>query len=258
MIEVQQVSKLYPLGKKRVLKALHCVSLTIEKGQTLGLVGESGSGKSTLGRIILGLEKPSSGEIFFEGSKKETLLPKRMQMIFQDPYSSLNPRMNVEAILSEPTRIHHLPSRVDELLDLVKLPQDAKKRRPHEFSGGQRQRIGIARALALYPDVLICDEPISALDVSIQAQIVNLLKELQQELGLTILFIAHDLAMVRYISHRIAVMQKGEIVEDAETDVLFAAPKHPYTQQLLSCHQLLQYKTRQGVFLSNLSAVTAK
>lgn len=258
MIEVKQVSKIYRLGNKQVLKAVDQVNITIEKGKTLGLVGESGSGKSTLGKMILGLEKSSSGDIFFEGQKKEGLLPRRMQMIFQDPYSSLNPRMTVDAILSEPTQIHRLVSRTDELLELVGLPKEAKKRYPHEFSGGQRQRIGIARALALRPDVLICDEPISALDVSIQAQIVNLLKTLQQELGLTILFIAHDLAMVRYISHRIAVMQRGRIVEERQTDELFAFAHHPYTQQLLSCHQLLQKSTRQGAFFSSRSAACAK
>ncbi len=211
MIDVQNLTKIYKLGKKQKLIAVNHVHLRIEKGEILGLVGKSGSGKSTLGQMILGLIPPTSGKIFFEGQEKTKLLPKRIQMIFQDPYSSLNPRMTVGEILSEPTDIHHLPNRVDELLDLVLLPRDAKERYPHEFSGGQRQRIGIARALALKPDVLICDEPISALDVSIQAQIVNLLKRLQSELGLTILFIAHDLAMVRYISSRIVVMHEGKM-----------------------------------------------
>lgn len=233
MIEVKNLTKIYKLNKKRKLIALNNVSLTIEKGEAIGLVGESGSGKSTFGKLILGLTEPTYGEIIFEGKKKTQLMPRRMQMIFQDPYSSLNPRMNINSILREPTKIHGLPDRVDELLDLVSLSRDCKNRYPHEFSGGQRQRIGIARALALNPDVLICDEPISALDVSIQAQIVNLLKELQISLGLTILFIAHDLAMVRYISNRIAVMHKGEIVEEGLTDDLFDRPNHPYTQTLL-------------------------
>lgn len=234
MIEVRNLTKIYALGKKKVLKAVDDVSLIIERGETLGLVGESGSGKSTLGRLLLGLISPSSGEIFYQSQRIKGLLPRKMQMIFQDPYSSLNPRMSVGAILEEPTKIHRLPSRVDELLDLVGLPRTAKYRYPHEFSGGQRQRVGIARAIALNPEFLICDEPISALDVSIQAQIVNLLQRLQKELGLTILFIAHDLAMVRYLSNRVAVMHQGKLVEVGETDELFAHPRHPYTQILLS------------------------
>ncbi len=234
MIEIKNLTKVFKLGKKTLLAIDH-VYLTIEKGEILGLVGESGSGKSTLARILLGLIAPTEGEIFFEGEKKTgLLLPRKMQMIFQDPYSSLNPRMTVEAILLEPTKIHGLPNRVDELLDMVSLPRHAKKRYPHEFSGGQRQRIGIARALALNPQVLICDEPISALDVSIQAQIVNLLLRLQKELGLTLLFISHDLAMVKYLSTRIAVMHQGKIVELREADELFTCPRHSYTHHLLS------------------------
>lgn len=234
MIELRGVTKVFKLSKKKIFKAVDEVSLKVNKGETLGIVGASGSGKSTLGRLILGLIEPTSGEIYFEGKPKKTLLPRRMQMIFQDPYSSLNPRMKVGSILKEPTKIHRLPSRVDELLELVGLPLDAKNRYPHEFSGGQRQRIGIARALALNPDVLICDEPISALDISIQAQIVNLLERLQKELNLTILFIAHDLAMVRYLSDRIAVLDQGKVVELAETDRLFKEPKHSCTKTLLS------------------------
>jgi ABC-type oligopeptide transport system ATPase subunit len=234
MLEVKNLTKIYKIGKSKNVIAVDRVNLTIKKGETVGLVGESGSGKSTLGKIILGLIPPTSGEVWFEAEKKTKLLPRRMQMIFQDPYSSLNPRMSVAAIISEPTQIHGLPNRVDELLDLVGLPNGAKTRYPHEFSGGQRQRIGIARSLALNPDFLICDEPISALDVSIQAQIVNLLQRLQRELGLTLLFIAHDLAMVRYLSTRIAVMHQGKIVELGETDELFTAPTHPYTQSLLA------------------------
>lgn len=234
MIEVKDLTKIYKLGKNRYLKAVDRVNLTIDKGEILGLVGESGSGKSTLGRMILGLIPPTSGEILFERQKKVTLLPRRMQMIFQDPYSSLNPRMSVESILREPTDIHHLPSRVEELLDMVGLPLTAKKRYPHEFSGGQRQRIGIARALALNPDFLICDEPISALDVSIQAQIVNLLLSLHKTLNLTLLFISHDLAMVRYVSTRLAVMHHGQIVEEALPDALFAHPQHPFSRSLIA------------------------
>lgn len=240
MIEVKHLTKAYSLGKQKLF-AVHDVHLKLTKGETLGLVGESGSGKSTLGKMILGLIKPTSGEIFFEGKKKTELMPERMQMIFQDPYSSLNPRMTIGSILAEPSQIHKKVPRVEELLELVSLPQDAKNRYPHEFSGGQRQRIGIARTLALNPDVLICDEPISALDVSIQAQIVNLLMQLQKEFNLTILFIAHDLAMVRHISNRIAVMHKGKIVEEAETNDLFERPQHPYTQVLRNCcHALIK------------------
>jgi ABC-type oligopeptide transport system ATPase subunit len=238
MIEVKKLTKVYKIDKKKLLTAVDHVDLTIEKGEIIGLVGESGSGKSTFGRMILGLIQPTSGEIYFEGQKKTTLLPRRMQMIFQDPYSSLNPRMTVEAILAEPTNIHRLKERVDELLELVGLPIDAKKRYPHEFSGGQRQRIGIARALALNPDFLICDEPISALDVSIQAQIINLLQRLQKELNLTILFIAHNLAMVYYLSTRVAVMHQGRIIEKGGAEELFAHPRHPYTRSLLSAAKL--------------------
>jgi ABC-type oligopeptide transport system ATPase subunit len=215
MIEVKHLTKIYKLGSK-YLKAVDNVSLTIEKGETLGLVGPSGSGKSTLGKLMMGLIRPTMGQIFFDGKPTKGLLPRKMQMIFQDPYSSLNPRMNIGSILSEPTKIHHLADRTDELLELVGLPLEVKRRYPHEFSGGQRQRIGIARALALNPEFLICDEPISALDVSIQAQIVNLLMRLQKELKYTMLFISHDPAMVKYVSNRIAVMQSGQIMPTHE------------------------------------------
>ncbi|MBU6383679.1 MAG: ATP-binding cassette domain-containing protein [Verrucomicrobia bacterium] len=250
VIEVKHLTKIY-----KKFRAVDDVCLHIEKGETLGLVGESGSGKSTLGKMIVGLIEPSWGKVVFEGKTKQTLLPRRIQMIFQDPYSSLNPRMSVESILSEPTNIHRLPGRVDELLDRVGLPPEAKKRYPHEFSGGQRQRIGIARALALNPDVLICDEPVSALDVSIRAQIINLLQDLQNHLGLTILFIAHDLALVRHISNRIAVMQKGKVVEIADTDELFDAPKHPYTRALLSSiPKYARSPSQQSEIISNTSS----
>jgi ABC-type oligopeptide transport system ATPase subunit len=251
MIEIKKLTKIYQLGKKKLLTAVDNISFRIERGETLGLVGESGSGKSTLGRLLLGLIEPTSGDIFFEGRKKTTLLPRRMQMIFQDPYSSLNPRQSIGSILAEPTQIHNLPSRVDELLDLVGLPRQAKHRYPHEFSGGQRQRIGIARALALNPDFLICDEPISALDVSIQAQIVNLLLRLQKELNLTLLFIAHDLAMVRYLSTRVAVMHRGKIVEIESADQLFAHPRHPYTQLLLSSVPIWSIRNSPQLLLRN-------
>ena len=234
MIEVKYLTKLYAQGKKGHFLAVNNASLTIEPGEIVGLVGESGCGKSTLGRMLLGLLAPTAGEIFFKGEKVKGLLPRQMQMIFQDPYSSLNPRMSVGAILKEPTQIHGLADRTDELLELVGLPLEAKKRYPHEFSGGQRQRIGIARALSLKPEFLICDEPISALDVSIQAQIVNLLKTLQKELKLTILFIAHDLAMVRHVSDRITVMHQGQIVEQQSAESLFLSPEHLYTKKLLA------------------------
>jgi len=228
---------------KAVVKAVDGVSLTIERGETLGLVGESGCGKSTLGRTVIGLYPPTSGEVWLEG---EQLRPgahaeKKIQMIFQDPYACLNPRMTVGEIIGEPLEIHGLGGTTEErrqsvreLLQLVGLSPEQAGRFPHEFSGGQRQRIGIARALAMQPELIICDEPIAALDVSIQAQVVNLLGRLQRELGLAYLFIAHDLAMVRYISHRIAVMYLGRLVELAPADELYQQPCHPYTRALLS------------------------
>jgi len=234
MIETRELTKIYKIGKE-TLTAVNKISFALERGEILGLVGESGSGKSTLGRMLLGLIPPTSGQVLFEGQKFVKSLPSRMQMIFQDPFASLNPRMTIGDIIGEPLMIHRRATpTVDALLDLVGLPQSAKGRFPHEFSGGQRQRVGIARALALHPDFIVCDEPISALDVSIQAQIVNLLLQLQKEFGLTYLFIAHDLAMVRHISTRVAVMYQGEFIETARVEDLYKSPSHPYTQLLLS------------------------
>lgn len=227
------------------LKAVDGVSFSIKKGKTLGLVGESGCGKSTTGRTIIQLYKPTSGEILFNGKtlsnlSEEKKLRREMQMIFQDPYASLNPRMTVSDIIGEPLDIHKLTSpgerreRIIKLLQMVGLSSEHMSRFPHEFSGGQQQRIGIARALAVEPSFIICDEPISALDVSIQGQVINLLERLQEELGLTYLFIAHDLAMVKHISDIVAVMYLGKIVEMTNSMDLYSKPQHPYTQALLS------------------------
>ena len=213
MIEARNLCKQFLL-KKTLFHAVKDVSFTIERGEILGLVGKSGSGKSTLGKLLLRLIEPTSGSIFFQGEdithKKDKRLCKKIQMIFQDPASSLNPRMTIEKTLNEPTYIHKLPSRVDELLDLVGLSRNMKNRYPHEFSGGQKQRIAIARSLALQPEFIVCDEPISSLDASTQMQIVQLLLQLQKELQLTLLFISHDMDVVRYISNRIAVMDDGK------------------------------------------------
>ena len=245
MLEVKNLKKFFdtPHGK---IRSVDGVSFSIKKGETLGLVGESGCGKTTTGRTIIKLYEPDEGKIIFEGHDiteitPEKMLPfrKKIQMIFQDPYASLNPRMTVGDILREPMIIHKIPKdrhhdRINHLLKLVGLNREHFGRYPHEFSGGQRQRIGIARALAVEPEFIICDEPISALDVSIQAQIVNMLEDLQKELGLTYLFIAHDLSMVKHISSKVAVMYLGKIVEIADSDELYSKPLHPYTISLLS------------------------
>ena len=248
LVEVKHL-KQYFGSKKNVVKAIDDISFDIFEGETFGLVGESGSGKSTTGRALLRLYKPTEGEILFEGKEianlkkgKELLeFRKEAQMIFQDPYASLDGRMKVRDIIAEGIDIHGLAktaeerdAMVDELLETVGLNKEHANRYPHEFSGGQRQRIGIARALAVNPKFIVCDEAISALDVSIQAQIVNLLKRLQKEIGLTYLFIAHDLSMVKYISDRIAVMYRGRIVEMGSADCVYNNPQHPYTKSLLS------------------------
>lgn len=245
LLEVKGLSKYFYLKSKQTLKAVDNIHLEIRRGETLGLVGESGCGKSTVGRTIIGLHEPTSGEIIYDNTKltrhNQRQLTKKMQMIFQDPYSSLDPKMKVEDIIAEGLDIHHVvkdkkerKQRVEELLKTVGLQSHSASRYPHEFSGGQRQRIGIARALAIEPEFIVADEPISALDVSIQAQVVNLLLKLQKEKNLTLLFIAHDLSMVKYISDRIGVMYLGTIVELADSDELYRNPLHPYTQALLS------------------------
>lgn len=273
LVRVEKLVKHFPISRgilfqKQVgaVKAVDNVSFEVMKGETLGLVGESGCGKTTTGRAILQLHKPTSGDVFFrdinlvkanDGKLRE--LRRNMQIIFQDPYASLNPRMTVGGIIAEPLEIHNIGTsnerrdRVQELLKLVRLNPFFVNRYPHEFSGGQRQRIGVARALALEPEFIVCDEPISALDVSIQAQVVNLLEELQEELGLTYLFIAHDLSMVRHISTRIAVMYLGKIVELASRDVLFANTLHPYSIALLSAvplHNPAAERERTRIILS--------
>ncbi|MFE4711276.1 MULTISPECIES: ABC transporter ATP-binding protein [Paenibacillus] len=248
LIEVEGLKKYFNVGKGKVLKAVDNVSFNIREGETLGMVGESGCGKTTAGRTVLRLYEPTAGSVKYNGtdiyklsSRKMKAFRRDMQMIFQDPYASLNPRFTVSDIIGEALDIHGMAGssserkkRIEELLDMVGLNHDHATRYAHEFSGGQRQRIGIARALAVNPKFIVCDEPISALDVSIQAQVVNLLKELQDRIGLTYLFIAHDLSMVKHISDRVAVMYLGKMVELAESEELYSNPIHPYTKSLLS------------------------
>jgi len=253
LLEIRNLKKYFPVGEgffsrgKGAVKAVDGVNLTIEEGETVGLVGESGCGKSTLGRTILRLIEPTSGEVNFFGKNLLTMpqrelrdMRRQMQIIFQDPYASLNPRMRVGDIVGEGLEIHKLAKgkakrdRVMELLHQVGLREDHFDRYPHEFSGGQRQRIGIARALAVSPKFIVCDEPVSSLDVSIQAQIINLLQELQEKMHLTYLFISHDLRVVEHISHRVAIMYLGKVVEIAKSDTIYRDAKHPYTRALLS------------------------
>lgn len=247
LVEVKNLTKHFPAAHKQVVRAVDDVSFIIQRGETFGLVGESGCGKTTVGRCLLRLIEPSSGEIRFDGRNLTELnraelrgLRRSMQIIFQDPYSSLNPRMKVGQIIVEPLVVHKVGSKseqrekVAELLRVVGLDPDYANRYPHQFSGGQRQRIGIARALALNPDFIVADEPVSALDVSVQAQVVNLLQDLQAQFGLTYLFISHGLAVVKHISSRVGVMYLGKLVELAAADDIYSQPLHPYTQALLA------------------------
>jgi oligopeptide transport system ATP-binding protein len=258
LLQVKNLKQYFSLGRNSVVKAVDGITFDVYKGETFGLVGESGSGKSTTGRTIIRLYDATGGEIVFNGEKIQGRLPiskqreinKKIQMIFQDPQASLNPRMTVADIIAEGMDVHGLTnskeeriSKVYELLETVGLNRDHASRYPHEFSGGQRQRIGIARALAIEPEFIIADEPISALDVSIQAQVVNLMNDLKKDRGLTYLFIAHDLSMVKYISDRVGVMYKGKLVELADSHTLYENPLHPYTKSLLSAIPLPDPRT---------------
>ncbi|MDD9147279.1 ATP-binding cassette domain-containing protein [Sporolactobacillus sp. CQH2019] len=267
LLQVKNLKKYFKVSRKETLKAVDNITFDVYKGETFGLVGESGCGKSTTGRTIIRLYEPTEGKVLFDGeeiggklsAKARKNLSRHMQMIFQDPYASLNPRMMVKDIIAEGLDIHHLVTSNEErmdhvyhLLETVGLNREHANRYPHEFSGGQRQRIGIARALAVDPDFIIADEPISALDVSIQAQVVNLLQELQEKRGLTFLFIAHDLSMVKHISNRVGVMYLGNMAELASSDELYDHPLHPYTQALLSAIPVADPKierTRERIIL---------
>jgi oligopeptide/dipeptide ABC transporter ATP-binding protein len=263
LVEVKDLVKHFPIRGGAFLKeiasvkAVDGVSLSIREGETLGLVGESGCGKTTLGRLILRLEEPTAGEIYFRGESilacsrsRMRALRREMQIVFQDPFSSLNPRKTVAEIVGEPLLVHGIGNRrereerVLRLLEVVGMRQEHLRRYPHQFSGGQRQRIGVARALALNPKLIVCDEAVSALDVSIQAQVINLLQDLQGEFGLTYLFVSHDLSVVEHVSNRVAVMYLGKIVEVAERDKLYTTPLHPYTQALLSASPIPDPTTR--------------
>ncbi len=262
LIEVENLKKYYPVKggiiphTVRQIRAVDGVSFFVKKGETLGLVGESGCGKSTVGRQLVGLEKPTGGRILYRGTElggrtaDKKALQTKLQMVFQDPYSSLNPRKHIYEILSQPMLYHRISTKqtigkdVERLLDMVGLPKNVLGRYPHEFSGGQRQRIGIARALSLNPEFLVCDEPVSALDVSIQAQILNLLKSLQKDLGLTCLFVGHGLGAVNYVSDRIAVMYLGKIVETGPAKEVFCHPVHPYTRALIDAVPVADPKQR--------------
>lgn len=259
LVEIKDLKEYFPIStgffQTTPLKAVDGVSLQIKKGETLGLVGESGCGKTTVGRTLLHLYKPTAGEIYFKGKKIESKsdideFHKKATMVFQDPYSSLDPRMTVGDIIAEPLDVHKLyktkeerDARVEEIMSLVGLPSEHKTRYPHEFSGGQRQRIGIARALAVNPEFIVCDEPVSALDVSIQAQVINTFKELQEKMDLTYLFIAHDLLVVKHICNRIAVMYLGKLVEVADSNEIYHQPYHPYTKSLISAVPIPDPKT---------------
>lgn len=265
ILEIRNLCKYFPVGKKASVHAVENVSFTVARGETLGIVGESGCGKSSMGRTILKITDPTSGQIIFDGdditklsNRKMGPYRRRMQMIFQDPYASLNPRMTVGEIIEEPMIIHHMGTPkeikqiVQDLIQTVGLKPDHIRRYPHEFSGGQRQRIGIARALALNPEFIICDEPISALDVSIQAQVINLLEKLQRERGFSYLFIAHDLEMVHHISHKIGVMYLGNMVEFGDSDEVYKNPVHPYTKALISASPVpdpVQAKEKKRIIL---------
>ena len=264
LVQVKELCKYFHVSRTAELKAVDGVSFDIYKGETVSLVGESGCGKSTTGRCMIRLYEPTKGQVIYDGkditklSKEEQkAFCKKVQMIFQNPYASLNPRMTVKEIVGEGLKQHgmsreEVDKKVEALLETVGLNKDHMSRFPHEFSGGQRQRIGIARALSVDPEFIICDEPISALDVSIQAQVINMLKHLQETMGLTYLFIAHDLSVVKYISDRVVVMYLGTLVETAETEELYANPAHPYTKALLAAINLLMSREEYQAAVANL------